>query len=117
MKKQLKTQKEQQKEKFLEDLALAIKEDFENRQKERLSLERSWELNMNFLTGNQYVSVNGRGEIVDNDKTFFWQKREVFNHIAPIVETRLARFSKISPVISVRPRSDDDGDVSGASIA
>ena len=117
MKKQLKTQKEQQKEKFLEDLALAIKEDFENRQKERLSLERSWELNMNFLTGNQYVSVNGRGEIVDNDKTFFWQRREVFNHIAPIVETRLARFSKISPVISVRPRSDDDDDVSGASIA
>ncbi|MCQ2387237.1 MAG: hypothetical protein MJ066_02175, partial [Clostridia bacterium] len=47
----------------------------------------------------------------------FWQGREVFNHIAPLMESRLARFHRISPVISVRPKSDDDSDVSGAGVA
>lgn len=109
--------KDEKKEKFYEQLVKETVSDFEERQKERLKLERQWELNMNFLSGNQYVHLNRRGEIVDNDRTFIWQNREVFNHIAPIMETRLAKFTSISPVISVRPKTDDDKDVSGASVA
>lgn len=110
-------QNQKDKEKFYEELVKEILSDFSERQKERLNFERQWELNMNFLSGNQYVHLNRRGEIVDNDKTFVWQNREVFNHIAPIMETRLAKFSNVAPVISVRPRTDDDKDVSGASVA
>ena len=112
-------QKKQQKKvnEYEETLVNYVTEEFERRQKERLKLERQWELNRNFLVGNQYCDVNRRGEIVQDDKTFYWQNREVFNHIAPIVESRLARFSRINPTVSVRPKTDDDRDVSAANIA
>ncbi len=103
--------------KFTSELVSQIQTEFERRRKDRLPYERQWELNMNFLIGNQYCDLNRRGEIVDEDKTFYWQSRGVFNHIAPIIETRLAKLSCVSPVISVRPRSDDDADVKNATLA
>ena len=106
-----------EKDKFLEELIEETVADFEKRRQERLALERQWELNVNFLTGNQYCDVNSRGEIFDEDKTFFWQSHRVFNHIAPVIETRLAKFSRIKPSVFVRPKSDDDKDVSSANLA
>ena len=94
-----------------------VLEDFNRRRQERISLERQWELNRNFLIGNQYCDVNRRGEIVTDDKTYYWQNREVFNHIAPLVESRLAKFSRINPTISVRPKTDDDKDILSADVA
>jgi hypothetical protein len=71
-------------------------EDFKKRQKERKLLERQWELNMNFLAGNQYYGIDGRGELLSEEKAFYWQNRGVYNHIAPIVESRVARFARVS---------------------
>ncbi len=101
----------------LKDLALAIENDFENRRKERLSFERQWELNMNFISGNQYCEIGARGEIENLGKDFYWQNRGVYNHIAPIIDSRLAKFSRISTDVSVRPKTDDDKDVNSASLA
>lgn len=112
---ELKAQRE--KEKAEKELVAQIEEDFKKRQKERIKYERQWVLNMNFLAGNQYCGLNTRGEIQDDGKTFYWQNRGVYNHIAPIIDARLARFSNVAPAISVRPKSDDDQDVAGASLA
>ncbi len=98
----------------IKKLVSQIEEDFIQRQKERLPLERQWELNMNFLSGNQYCGLNSRGEIIDENKAYYWQNHEVFNHIAPIIESRLARFSRVNPTVSVRPNTDDDKDVAAA---
>lgn len=123
MKRRKKLQRKKQKERereireYEENLVLEVLEDFKRRREERLPLERQWELNRNFLTGNQYCDINRRGEIVTDDKTFYWQNRGVFNHIAPIIESRLSRFSRINPTISVRPKTDDDKDVSSADVA
>ena len=38
-----------QREKFLEELVESVTNEFEARRKERLQLERQWELNLNFL--------------------------------------------------------------------
>ncbi len=111
----VKSKKEE--EKFLEDLAIEVENDFINRRKEKLSLERQWELNMNFFIGNQYCKLSEKGELIYEDKTYYWQNKEVFNHIAPIIESRLAKFSRVTPVISVRPNSNDDDDVSNAYLA
>ncbi len=111
-KKNLTAEKEQ--EIKIKKLISEVEKDFEERQKERLSLERQWELNMNFLSGNQYCGLNSRGEIVEDDKAYYWQNREVFNHIAPIIESRLARFARVTPAVSVRPNTDDDKDVAAA---
>ena len=97
-------------EKFIEELVAEVTADFENRRKERLGLERQWELNLNFISGNQYVGIDGRGELFEEEKAYFWQSREVFNHISPILESRLAKFSKIKPVFSVRPATDSNED-------
>ena len=105
---------EKQNQRFKEEIVAEVKKDFENRQKERISYERQWELNMNFLAGNQYCFINKNGEISADDKSFYWQNREVFNHIAPLVESRIAKFSKLEPIIAVKPKSNDDKDYDNA---
>ena len=94
-----------------------IKEDFEIRQKNRKALETTWQMNMNFYNGNQFCSVGYGGTIEDFEKQFFWQEREAFNHIAPILETRFAKLSKIKPKVTVVPASSDENDVSTAKVS
>lgn len=113
----MKVKSKEDKEKFIEELVSEVKEDFEKRRAARLEKERQWELNMKFISGDQYCGLAGDGEIESADKEYFWQNRETFNHIAPIIESRLARFSRIAPVFSVRPKTDDDSDVNAAALA
>ncbi len=94
-----------------------IKNDFLNRQKERKHLERGWQLNMNFVSGNQYCDVSPQGELEDEDMAFYWQSRRAFNHIAPTIDTRLARLSKVRPKLSVRAFSDQESDVKTARLS
>ncbi len=108
---------QKQKDRYIEDLIAFVKADFKKRQEKRLAYERQWELNINFLNGNQYCDVGAKGEILEEGKTFYWQGRGVYNHIAPIIDTRLAKFSYVSPTLSVRPKTDDDKDVESASLA
>lgn len=117
MQKGNKTLKQKSRDKFYEELVKAVKADFTERQQARKTLERQWELNMNFLVGNQYCGIDFRGDIAQEGKDFFWQERGVYNHIAPIVETRIAKFAEISPVFGIRPKTDDDADVRGANLA
>jgi len=101
-------------DKFYEDLVKEVKDDFERRREERRSYELQWRLNMNFLMGNQYCEISPRGDVEDVGKQYFWQEREVFNHIAPIVETRLAKLGRVKASISVRPSSSDSKDENAA---
>jgi len=109
--------KKQENDRYIEDLIADVKADFKKRQEKRVIYERQWELNINFVNGNQYCDVSAHGELLEEGKTFYWQGRGVYNHIAPIVDTRLAKFSYISPTVSVRPKTDDDKDVESASVA
>ncbi|NLZ25159.1 MAG: hypothetical protein GX891_01680, partial [Clostridiales bacterium] len=99
---------------FQEDLVAFVKSEFQRRREMRRSLELNWRLNLNFLMGNQYCHISPRGEIEDEGKQYFWQEREVYNHIAPIIETRLSKLARVKAKVSVRPSSGDDGDVSAA---
>lgn len=91
--------------------------DFERRREERRGVESGWLLNMNFLSGNQYCDVSPFGGVVEEDKRFYWQSRRVFNHIAPTVDSRMAKLAKAMPVLTVRAFSDEDGDVKAAKLA
>lgn len=113
----LKTIEEKKRDRFIEDLIAEVENDFEFRRNQRINLERKWQLNMNFLAGNQYCKINARGEIDDEDAGYFWQNQQSFNHIAPLIETRLAKFSKLRPTLKVRPKTDNDKDVEGAFVA
>lgn len=91
-----------------------IRRDFEARQAERRQLERGWQLNMNFVSGNQYCDISSAGEIEEEDAAFFWQSRRCFNHIAPTVDNRLARLAKVRPSLNVRAFSDAEDDMKTA---
>ncbi|MDE6373746.1 MAG: hypothetical protein K2L72_04530, partial [Clostridia bacterium] len=77
----------------------------------------SWQLNMNFLSGNQYCDVNALGEIEGENGGYFWQEKRVFNYIAPTVDTRCCKLTGIRPKLAVRAASEDDDDRRSAKLA
>lgn len=102
---------------FEEDLVAEVLADFKNRQQERKNFEAQWELNMNFLMGNQYCCIGPTGEVEEFDKQYYWQEREVYNHIAPIVEARLAKLLSLKPTMAVVPSSGDEKDIKTAKLS
>lgn len=111
-------QKKDKGEDFLEkELAREVTEDYERRREERRTLEQQWQLNLNYLMGNQYAEIAPSGEIDEEEKDYYWQGRNVYNHIAPIVETRIAKLSRVRPVTSVRAAGDDESDLKSAKMA
>ncbi len=105
------------KSKMERDLITSVLEDFENRRKERISLERQWKLNLNYLAGNQYCEIDFTGDVKEEEKYYGWQSRSVFNHIAPIIDTRLAKLSRVRPSMTVRASGSEDSDLKTAEIS
>lgn len=98
-------------------LVQEVTEDFKKRQLERRPFESQWQLNMNFLMGNQYCGVGFDNEVLQYDKQFFWQEREVFNHIATIIEMRLSKLNRVRPKMTVVPTSTDESDIKTAKLS
>jgi hypothetical protein len=91
-----------------------VKQDYYARRQARKSLESQWQLNINFLMGNQYSYMSSNGAIREDEKQYFWQEKEVFNHIAPLVETRISKICSNTPVVTVVPASTDEADMQSA---
>ena len=108
-----KTSKEKYFYSELEDKVIVdfVNSDFKKRQEDRRPYELSWELNMNFYLGNQYSYISISGELSDIEKKYYWENREVFNHIAPVIEARLAKLSKVKPKLSVKPSGNSEHDI------
>ncbi len=100
-----------------DQLVSSILQDFKERQEARKPIELNWRLNMNFVIGNQFAEISPRGDIEDRGKQYFWQSREVYNHIAPILETRLSKLAKVKAKATVRPQTNEDNDVASAKLA
>lgn len=98
------------------ELISEVKKDFERRQEERRPFDAQWQLNINFVMGNQYCGIGSNDTLDDFDKQYFWQEREVYNHIAPLIETRLSKLAKVRPIMTVLPASGDEDDVSNAHV-
>ena len=102
---------------FADDVVKSVKADFAERQKMRRPYELNWQLNMNFAMGNQYCGISPRGSIEQEDKYYFWQEKQVFNHIATILETRLSRLNRVRPKPVARPFSGSEADVNSAKLS
>ncbi|MCL2675205.1 MAG: hypothetical protein FWE84_01250 [Firmicutes bacterium] len=102
---------------FAEDLVAEVKEDYLLRREGRRHFEAQWQLNSNFLSGNQYCAVSLAGNLEDRGKDYYWQEREVFNHIAFIVETRLAKLNRVRPVMAVRAAGSEESDAKTAKLS
>lgn len=102
---------------YEEELIAEVVKDFEERREARRPFETQWRLDLNFYMGDQYCTATATGEIEDVEREYYWQEREVFNHIASLVETRCAKLNGVRPTMTVRPFSSDDGDVKTAKTA
>ena len=91
--------------------------DYLARREARRSLETQWQLNINFMMGNQYSYIASNGGLREDEKQYFWQEKEVFNHIAPIVETRISKICSNTPSITIVPASSDESDVESAKLS
>jgi hypothetical protein len=111
------TEFDKDEERARRELVEDVERDFALRQEERRTLEKGWQLNMNFLSGNQYCDVNSLGEIEEESKGYFWQTRRVFNYIAPTIDTRCAKLARIRPKLAVRAASSDESDIHSAKIS
>ncbi len=105
------------KKEFKEDIIADVKRDYAERAEARRPYETQWRLNMNFHLGNQYCTASASGDITDVERDYYWQEREVFNHISSLVETRQAKLNTVRPSLTVRPFSSDDGDIKTAKSA
>ena len=94
-----------------------VRADYIARRDARRSLEAQWQLNINFMMGNQYSFLAGDGSIKEDEKLYFWQEKEVFNHIAPIVETRISKIVGSTPKVTVVPASSDESDIESAKLS
>lgn len=94
-----------------------VKNDFKEKQIARRNFELIWELNMNFYIGNQYSYITPSGFISDIEKNYTWENREVYNHIAPIIESRLSKLNKIKPSLDIKPCNNTDSDNYKAKLA
>lgn len=91
--------------------------DYASRREARKSLEMQWQLNINFMMGNQYSFIAPNGGIKEDEKQYFWQEKEVFNQIAPIVETRISKISSSLPNVTVVPASMEEADFESAKLS
>lgn len=94
-----------------------VLEDFYKRASERKSFDLKWRLNMNFYIGNQFCSVGFGGLMENTDREYFWQEREVFNHIAPKIDIRLSKLARVKPKMRVVPASNDESDIYTAKLS
>lgn len=97
--------------KIKNEIVKEVLDDFARRVAERKSFDMKWRLNMNFYMGNQFCSIGFGGLMEDTDREYFWQEREVFNHIAPKIDIRLSKLSRIKPKMRVLPSSNDESDI------
>ncbi|MDE6029255.1 MAG: hypothetical protein K2F90_02910 [Clostridiales bacterium] len=102
------------KREFREDIIEDVTRDYRDRAELRRPYETQWRLNLNFYMGNQYCTALPSGDIADVEREYYWQEREVFNHISSLVETRQAKLNTVRPALTVRPFSSDDDDIKTA---
>ena len=103
---------------YKEDILSYIDKELEWRKTERQPLELQWQLNSNFLIGNQYCDVNLiTGTVESYEAPQDWMQHEPFNQIAPLIETRLAHLQKVSYDMTVRPRTSELDDYNKAQVS
>jgi len=95
-----------------------IKNEVAKRRTDRLFLELQWMLNLAFIGGQQYMYINNHiNSLFTVPPRFEWQQRDVYNHIAPVYETTMAKYAKINPTFLTNPQSSDINDINAAEVS
>ncbi|MCL2229145.1 MAG: hypothetical protein FWC00_04960 [Firmicutes bacterium] len=87
-----------------------VTDDFLYRKDARRFLELQWQLNIDFLNGRQNNHITNTESVANLGRRFWWQENQVFNHISPLIESRLVRLAESETRVVVVPTSSDEKD-------
>ena len=105
------------KEEFEREIISEMQARYEERKSQRCSLDLQNRLNINFYNGEQYTAIDAvKNDIEEVLPLSTWEERNVFNEIAPCVETRFAFLSKKKNNLKNRPASASSEDRTAAKI-
>lgn len=100
-----------------EGLVSFVNNEHARREQERLPWELQWRLNIAFIEGRHYLDINPAAQTLQEIPRYYvWQEREVFNQIAPIIETRIARIARLRPILKARPGTNEQRDIRAAKV-
>lgn len=103
---------------YSDDLIAEMNDYHTEKRQERIYHELQWRLDMNFKEGNQYVEINMQTQQLEESPRLNWyQEMEALNHIAPILETRMAKLKRLNLTFKTRPASNDSEDIAKARIS
>ena len=104
---------------FSEDIVSQIHSELEKRRGDRSAYELQWQLNADFIAGNQNVDIDFAGKrlIMDDFAHDRVKERRVYNRISPLMDTRLANLMSVSYEMFVKPRTGEAEDAAKAKIA
>jgi hypothetical protein len=101
--------KDKRLEKHNKAIIKEIKQSFKERADLRKLIELQWLININFYEGNQYVAKETMtGKLFETAPLYYFEERQVYNQIAPIVETRLAKLSRLKNQLKTRTPPNAD---------
>jgi hypothetical protein len=90
---------------------------FKEFEKLKKPFELQARLNIEFIQGNQYADIRfNRNDLAQLPKIYDYQQREVYNQIAPILETRHAKLGRVSPSLLTRPATNEKEDIATSKV-
>ena len=103
---------------YSDDLVSELLQELEQRRSDRAPYELQWQLNADFIAGNQNVDIDFTANrlVLDEFKDNRVQERRVYNRIAPLMDTRLANLMSVGYDLMVKPRTSEADDVAKAKI-
>lgn len=102
---------------YNEDLVNFVEREYNRRIEERRPYEIQWRLNLAFYEGNQFVDINTASMTLEEQPILYdWEEREVFNHTAPNIETRISKLKRIRSLLKVRPGTTEQKDVHSSKV-
>lgn len=102
---------------YNDELVAFVDKEYNRRIEERRPYEIQWRLNLAFYEGNQFVDINTASMALEEQPVLYdWEEREVFNHTAPNIETRISKLKRIRSLLKVRPGTTEQKDVHSAKV-
>jgi len=95
-------------------LVSIVKERFARSLRDRLSFERQWHLNNEFINGNQYSLWNNATLSIEHLKRVPNRARPTSNIIIPYRNREIAKLGRNDPFFNVVQNSDEDSDITAA---
>lgn len=102
---------------YAEDIVSMVKDELERRRTDRMNFELQWQLNTNFLNGNQRCGLNLNSMTIEQYSLPEGMEAEIYNQIKPLAKTRRAYLNKLDYGMSVNPRTSEADDVSKAKVS